>query len=168
VPLWALGLGALGLGAMLLVQRKGGPMDVVRAGSLDGLTTSTKASLERLATLASAEGVPMTVTSGYRSARAQAQAMINKVKRGENIRTLYRSASALVDRLLALGVDDIDGWAALLAASPISAHQRGDAVDLRTRGLSDAEVYRLGELAIEAGFTRALRESDHLHVERRS
>ena len=147
----------------MLVQRKGGPikgeaMDVVRAGSLDGLTASTKASLERLATLASAEAVPMTVTSGYRSARAQAQAMIAKVKRGENIRTLYRSASALVDRLLALGVDDIDGWAALLAASPISAHQRGDAVDLRTRGLSDGQVYRLGELAIEAGFSRALRE----------
>jgi hypothetical protein len=168
VPLWALGLGALGLGAMLLVQRKGGPMDVVRAGSLDGLTASTKASLERLATLASAEGVPMTVTSGYRSARAQAQAMIAKVKRGENIRTLYRSASTLVDRLLALGVDDIDGWAALLAASPISAHQRGDAIDLRTRGLTDAQVYKLGELAIEAGFSRALRESDHLHAERRS
>jgi len=160
-----LGLGALLL-AMMSARRRGESMNVVRENMLDGLTSSTRAALDRLAAAAEAEGLPLTITSGWRSPTAQARAMIAKVKRGENIRTLYRSAGALIDRLLALGVDDLPGWTAALTAQPVSAHQRGDALDLRTRGLSDAQVYRLGELAIEAGFTKALRESDHLHIEK--
>lgn len=91
--------------------------------------------------------------------------MLAKLRRGEDLRALYRSADATIDALLA-APQTAAAWGQIIAAAPpLSKHLSGDAVDLRTAGLTDAQIYRLGELAIAAGFTRALRESDHLHVQ---
>ena len=43
--------------------------------------------------------------------------------------------------------------------------EAGEALDVRRWGLTSAQLYRLGELAIAAGFGRALLESDHLHLQ---
>jgi hypothetical protein len=90
--------------------------------------------------------------------------MLAKIDRGEDLRALYRSAGPTLDKLFA-GPRTVDAWAPILEAAPISAHQRGDAGDLRRWDLSAAQLRRLGELAIEAGWRRALLESDHLHVQ---
>jgi hypothetical protein len=136
-----------------------------RPGILASLSAGAAAAAQELARLAAAEGLPLTFTSGRRSALDQAAAMLAKLRRGEDLRSLYRSAAATLDRLFA-APQTAAAWAAIIAAAPpISRHLSGDAVDIRTAGLTDAQVYRLGELAIAAGFARALRESDHLHVQ---
>ena len=143
----------------------GGAVGEKVPGILDSLTPAAREAANRLATFARAEGIPLLWTSGRRSPRAQAAAMLAKVDRGEDLRRLYRSAGATLDKLFA-APRDVDAWADILAAYPISAHQRGDAGDIRRRGLTPAQLRRLGELAIEAGWRRALLESDHLHVQR--
>lgn len=136
-----------------------------RPGILASLSARAAAAAQELARLAALEGLPLTYTSGRRSALDQAAAMLDKLRRGEDLRALYRSAGATLDRLFA-APQTAPAWAAIIAAAPpISRHLTGDAADIRTAGLSDAQVYRLGELAIAAGFARALRESDHLHVQ---
>jgi len=136
-----------------------------RPGILASLSSRAAAAAQELARLAAAEGLPLLFTSGRRTPLDQAAAMIDKVRRGEDLRNLYRSAGATLDRLFA-APRTAAAWASILAAAPpISRHLTGDALDIRTAGLTDAQVYRLGELAIAAGFARALRESDHLHVQ---
>jgi hypothetical protein len=136
-----------------------------RPGILASLSSGAAAAAQELARLAAAEGLPLLFTSGRRTPLDQASAMLDKVRRGEDLRSLYRSAGATLDRLFA-APQTTAAWASILAAAPpISRHLTGDAADIRTAGLSDAQVYRLGELAIAAGFGRALRESDHLHVQ---
>ena len=133
-------------------------------GLLEGLTPATRAAALRWAELAAAEGLTLTLTSGRRSAVQQAKAMLAKVARGEDLYRLYRSAGDTLDRLFA-APRDIDAWAWVLDDEPISAHQEGEAVDARRWGMTEAQLYRLGELAIAAGFRRALLESDHLHAQ---
>lgn len=136
-----------------------------RPGILASLSSRAAAAAQELARLAAAEGLPLLFTSGRRTPLDQASAMLDKVRRGEDLRSLYRSAGATLDRLFA-APRTAAAWASILAAAPpISRHLTGDAADIRTAGLTDAQVYRLGELAIAAGFARALRESDHLHVQ---
>lgn len=136
-----------------------------RPGILASLSTRAAAAAQELARLAAAENLPLLFTSGRRTPLDQAAAMLDKVRRGENLRTLYRSAGATLDRLFA-APQTTAAWASIIAAAPpISRHLTGDAADIRTAGLTDAQIYRLGELAIAAGFARALRESDHLHVQ---
>jgi hypothetical protein len=139
-------------------------VDEKSPGILDSMTPRARAAADALGVLATAEGIPVTWTSGRRSARAQAAAMIAKLDRGEDLRALYRSAGATLDKLLA-APRTVDAWAPILEAAPISAHQRGDAGDVRRWDLSAAQLRRLGELAIQAGWRRALLESDHLHLQ---
>ena len=162
--LWAaLGLGALGV-ALLGRRTMGGTLEEKRPGILEGLSPEARAAALRWAELASAEGMELTFTSGRRTAGQQAAAMLAKVARGEDLRALYRSAGETLDWLESVP-RDVDAWAWVLEQAPISAHQRGDAVDVRRWSLSSAQLKRLGELAIDAGFRRALLESDHLHAQ---
>ena len=136
-----------------------------RAGILAGLTAPTRAAAERLALAADAEGIPVTWTSGRRSTLEQAGAMLAKVARGEDLFDLYRSAHDTLRKLYA-APRTAQAWAAILDASPpLSRHLAGEALDVRRWGLTSAQLYRLGELAIAAGFGRALLESDHLHLQ---
>lgn len=155
----------LALLAVGAVTVGGGSALEKRPGILSSLSARAAAAAQELARLAAAEGLPLLFTSGRRTPLDQAAAMLDKVRRGENLRTLYRSAGATLDRLFA-APQTTSAWASIIAGAPaISRHLTGDAADIRTAGLSDAQVYRLGELAIAAGFTRAVRESDHLHVQ---
>lgn len=161
--LWAaLGLGAVG--ALVLVRQGGGSMEEKRPGILEGLSPTARAAALRWAELAAAEGMNLIFTSGRRSALEQARAMLYKVDQGENLYQLYTSAGATLNELFDLPRTP-ETWAAVLDEAPISAHQRGDAVDVRRWGLSAAQLYRLGELAVQAGFRRALLERDHLHAQ---
>jgi len=136
-----------------------------RPGILASLSARAAAAAQELARLAALEGLPLTFTSGRRSPLDQAAAMLAKLRRGEDLRALYRSSAATIDRLFA-APQTAAAWAPIIAAAPpVSKHLSGDALDIRTAGLTDAQVYRLGELAIAAGFARALREGDHLHVQ---
>lgn len=129
--------------------------------SLSGRAAAAAAELSRRAEI---EGLPVTFTSGRRGALEQAGLMLRKLQRGEDLMRLY-GGSPIVAELLA-GPIDTARWAEILAQSPpVSKHQTGDAIDVRTAGLTSGQIYRLGELAIFAGFGRALRESDHLHLQ---
>lgn len=162
----------LGAGAVLALlvlatgRKKGGAMVTEKTpGILDSLTPKARAAADALALLAEAEGLPPIVwTSGRRSARSQAAAMIYKVNAGENIRKIYTSAGPTLDRLFAVPMT-VDDWAPILEAAPISAHQRGDGADLRRWDMTAAELRRMQELAIEAGWRRTLLERDHLHLQ---
>jgi hypothetical protein len=133
-------------------------------GIIEGLSDAARAAALRWAELAGLEGMELVFTSGRRSAGQQAAAMLGKVNRGEDLRALYRSAGDTLDWLESVP-RDVDAWAWVLEQAPISAHQRGDAVDARRWGFSASQLKRLGELAIAAGFRRALLESDHLHAQ---
>lgn len=161
--LWAaLGLGALGVA--LLGRRTGDDVQEKRPGILEGLSDTARAAAVRWAELASAEGVELTFTSGRRTALEQAKAMLYKVDQGENLYDLYTSAGQTLNELYDLP-RSAQAWAAVLSEAPISAHQRGDAVDVRRWGLSREQLWRLGELAVQAGFRRVLLERDHLHAQ---
>jgi hypothetical protein len=131
------------------------------------LEPAAVAVLDRIGAAAAAEGIPVTVTSGRRDPVRQAAAMLAKVARGEDLRSLYRDKGQ-IDRLLSLP-RDVAAWAAEIARSatagrPLSSHLSGRAFDLRTRDLSDRQVARLVEIAAAAG-RRAILEPDHIHVE---
>ena len=162
--LWAaLGLGALGV-ALLGRRTMGGTVEEKTPGILEGLSDTARAAALRWAELASAEGMEVTFTSGRRTALEQAKAMLYKVDQGENLYDLYTSAGATLNELFDLP-RSAQAWAAVLSEAPISAHQRGDAIDVRRWGLSKEQLWRLGELAVQAGFRRTLLEQDHLHAQ---
>lgn len=102
------------------------------------------------------------ITSGLRSSLAQAEAMLSKVRRGENLHSLYRN-DQLISDLLRLP-RDASAWAAVLAVRPVSSHQSGRAFDVRTRDRSANDVATMKNLAAELRGS-GLIESDHLHVE---
>lgn len=163
----ALGLGVLA-GAVLLTVGGGMAYTEKRTGILDGLTPATRTAALRLAQLAEAEGLPdLTWTSGRRSVAEQAAAMLRKLKLygATDLRSVYASRLDTVERLLR-AAPTVEAWAAILADEPpMSRHLAGEAVDLRRWGFTAAQLYRLGELAIAAGFGRALLEVDHLHLQ---
>lgn len=131
------------------------------------LDPSAVETLNAIGRAAAAEGIPVTVTSGRRDPTRQAAAMLAKVARGEDLRSLYRDKRQ-IDRLLSLPRDP-SVWAieiarSAAAGSPLSSHLSGRAFDLRIRGLDDQAVGRL--LAIAQGAARrAILEPDHIHVE---
>lgn len=125
-----------------------------------------------VSSVASETGIPIVITSGLRSATSQASAMLSKVKRGEDIRALYRSNADIIDKLLA-GPRDTASWAAIIqgyanAGRYLSDHLRIvdgiHAIDIRTRDRSEDEVQAMLTAFEERGL-RGLVESDHLHIE---
>jgi len=111
--------------------------------------------------------VPIHVNSGYRDARSQAQAMLTKVRLGDDLVKLYGEK---VRMLLSLPLD-VDTWTRTIQAMAdrgiyISRHMRGDALDLRTRHMAPMQVQLLWRAVIQAG-GRPLLESQppHLHVD---
>lgn len=120
-----------------------------------------------------ATGRTLFVTSGVRSAREQARAMLTKLRAGGRSQlSIYRNRAAAdevgdawergggEEELTAVIQGQVDRGVLL------SAHLGGRAVDLRTRDLSPADRQQLQRLAAEHG--RSLYESTppHLHLER--
>ncbi len=115
-------------------------------------------------------GWPLVVTSGTRTAEAQAQALKAKRDRGEDLTQLYRRGEgpAIVAELLA-APNEVEPMRAIVQRWAdrgvfMSRHMRGDAIDLRTRGYTSGQVQRMARVA-EALGARALIESNHLHLE---
>lgn len=144
-----------------------GPVPGVSASS--GVKLSAQAiaflgELRRVCPLA----VPIHVTSGIRSSRAQAEAMLKKVAAGEDLTRLYGTK---VRQLLLLPAT-LEVWTATidtLAQSGVymSRHLRGDAVDLRVNGLTPQQVASLQQCVRALG-GRVLMESKptpHMHVD---
>lgn len=118
--------------------------------------------------------LPLTVTSGRRSAQAQARAMAAKLARGEDLLALYVRDDLVAEIIAAAGPDrqHPDAWAMGLAIEDQAARGQAisrhllpdDALDLRSRHYSRpqrdlvvATVRRLGAECVV--------EPDHLHVE---
>lgn len=160
-----IGAAVLGTVAFVALRKTGLQMASEKyPGILNSLSGRAAAAANELSRRAEIEGLPLTFTSGRRGALEQAGLMMRKLQRGEDLMRLYGN-SPIVAELLA-GANDTARWAEILARSPpVSKHQTGDAIDVRTAGLTAGQIYRLGELAILAGFGRALRESDHLHLQ---
>lgn len=126
--------------------------------------------LDRLA--AAVPDVPWIVTSGTRSPAQQAAAMGSKIERGENLYDLYAQDDLVSEILAVIGsttAPDVAAMTAVIEAQVargayISRHLREDALDFRTRGLTDDQVDRM-VAAVRAEGGQALVESDHLHVE---
>lgn len=112
----------------------------------------------------------VTVTSGTRTHRQQAQAMRKKVELyGRSSLDIY--SSRVRDAMWA-APDTLDGWTAaveqLAAAGVIvSRHHAGQALDLRIRDLTATQREALQKAAQRAvGVTgRTLMEQDHLHLQ---
>lgn len=112
------------------------------------------------------------VTSGTRSASAQASAMAAKIQRGENLYDLYSQDDLVSEVYQVIGSTtdpDIEAMAIVIddqvqRGRYISRHLRGDALDLRTKSLSSAQLAQLGQVLDALGVSW-LRESDHIHIE---
>lgn len=124
--------------------------------------------LQALADVAREQGLPaLHVTSGRRSATAQASAMLAKVSRGENLAALYADDEA-IEVLMALP-RTVDAWAAQIGAwvkegRYLSSHLRDDALDLRSRDWTAVQLAAVVALVEQLG-GEAIVESDHLHIE---
>lgn len=140
------------------------------------LTPEMEAFLARFVT--AARGIPITVTSGVRTASAQAAAMLAKAQRkdggssawSDDLTQLYAKAlGPQISQLLASGrslatwTALIDGWAR--SGIYLSDHMRGNALDIRTSGLTAEQKSNLRDAALASGASNAVLESDHLHVE---
>lgn len=110
------------------------------------------------------------VTSGVRSLEEQAQAMWDKWRKfgWQDLVDVYD------DRLLA-GMENAQSAADVLAhlqrkaaqGFGVSAHTRGDAVDIRTRGLSQVQRDSIIDAAHAMGLkgSQANEEKDHIHIQ---
>ena len=112
----------------------------------------------------------LAITSGTRSPYAQAKAISNnRAAHGDAAqRALYRSQPELIGEVLAKSKTDVAGMARVLTAQIkrgryLSRHMRADAIDLRTRDKSSAQVQQMIAVARSLG-ARPNLESDHLHV----
>jgi hypothetical protein len=135
---------------------------------IEDLTPGTLAWLRLYAQAAAGKGIPVTATSGRRSARRQAAAMLAKVERGEDLHALYRDDEQ-IDELLQ-GARTVDRWAAIIdgyteRGRGISNHLSGKAVDIRIRDWSKTQLQEAAALAVAMRAKRAIIESDHLHIE---
>lgn len=117
--------------------------------------------------LAKALPFSFTITSGYRSAREQASAMLHKLreKGPQELRSLYRSNIALVEKLLKAPAAE-DAWAAIIESEGmhLSRHLWQGAFDVRTRDLSTEQLAALRVAAAKTG-GRPLTEFDHIHID---
>ena len=117
-------------------------------------------------------GFPLYVTSGERSARDQARAMLKKVDLGEDLAdllALYRRDD-LVEELYKLPPEEAR-WAEAIQAQIdrgdyLSSHLRKGALDLRTKDKTAAQVDAM-EAAAQAEGARVVIEATppHMHVE---
>lgn len=141
------------------------PAYIIAGRGVDQLEPDAAAALQAWAReVAYKTGRKAEITSGYRSPERQAEAMIEKVRQGDDLIALYRNDD-LVRRLLDLPLT-VEAWAPLLAAEPISDHQGGRAWDVRTRDRTAEDVETMKATAIAMGL-RALVEKKppHLHIE---
>lgn len=113
--------------------------------------------------------VPLHVTSGVRTAAAQAAAMLSKLSQGDDLMALYRDDGKIA-RLLTLPADP-QAWAAQIQqwvdeGSYLSRHLTGRALDLRIRDLDEGQIALVTSSAKELG-ARVLREGTppHLHLD---
>lgn len=135
---------------------------------VEDLTPATLAWLQLYAQAAAGKGIPVTATSGRRSSRRQAAAMLAKVERGEDLHALYRDEEQISELLQ--GARTVDRWAAIIdgytaRGRSISNHLSGKAVDIRTRDWSKTQLEQAAALALAMKAKRAIIESDHLHIE---
>ena len=118
--------------------------------------------------------IPLMVTSGYRSPADQAAADASKINRGETLAQLSRlyGNNALIREMIAA---PMSSWTAVLQAQVargqyLSSHMRGNAIDLRIKGLSSSDVAAMVAGAKAAGARQAFAEAtgsgpaDHVHV----
>ncbi len=129
-----------------------------------------------LAALRAKSGQNIVVTSGTRTVDAQASAMFGKVSTAAAGGTVLRGgdglniySAGLADEIREGGTGSKAEIAATLTKQVargtfMSRHMRGDALDLRVRGLTPSERGRLKEVVTELGANH-LDEGDHIHVE---
>lgn len=113
--------------------------------------------------------VPLTITSGVRSAEKQAAAMLAKLKSGDDLHELYAN-DATISKLMASG-KNVSTWTRILKEETakgisISKHLGGGSFDVQTRGLTDDQVGQI-KAAIKATGGSYIHESipPHLHVD---
>ncbi|MCB9764962.1 MAG: hypothetical protein H6739_34635 [Alphaproteobacteria bacterium] len=116
--------------------------------------------------------IPLVVTSGVRTPEAQAAALQRKRTLGDDLYALYRRGHGpqIVASLLAVA-NTVPAMSAVLRewlarGVAMSRHMRGDALDLRIRGLSQEQLALLVMMCQRLG-ARAVVESRpaHLHIE---
>ncbi|MCB9743931.1 MAG: hypothetical protein H6740_15130 [Alphaproteobacteria bacterium] len=116
--------------------------------------------------------IPLVVTSGVRTAEAQAHALQRKRQLGDDLNLLYQRGYGpqIVAQLLAVP-NEVPAMAAVLQrwmdqGVYMSRHMRGDALDLRNRSLSAADQALIVQ-AVQSMGARALIEKtpSHIHLE---
>ena len=132
------------------------------------LTSWITDAADRLAAALASDGqesITLLLTSGKRTARSQAAAIKYLMGRGRDLaalESLYRAHADVIREIYPLLVaGDLDGAAAVLEEQPVSAHQRGEAADIRRT--DDAQAARVMAAASAAGL-RVLDEGDVLHL----
>jgi len=163
-----------GLGSLLFFSRQarngGRGASTANVTVLSGQKVSRQALvfLDRLS--AKLNGLHLTVTSGIRAPEDQARAMLYKFEhRGgaDELRSLYRRNSDLIDELLAVEPTQAN-WTAVIAGQVdrgrlLSRHLSARAVDLRTRDWDQGTTDLVQRTAASMG-ANALDEGDHLHL----
>lgn len=144
------------------------------------LSSSARTYLERIATLYYREtGVDFIVTSGTRTPAAQADAMYRKLRRGENLRSLYSNHRALDEILNVYDYDRRSGAserATIEAMSRviqtqvskhvyISRHLDGKGVDVRTRTMSSSQKEVFQKACRQVLGQGPIKEADHYHLQ---
>ncbi len=127
--------------------------------------------------LAAYTGLPLYVTSGIRTAEAQARALLTKLELGETVQDLYdlyRRDDLIAE--LAEYPTTLEEWTAAIqeqvdAGELLSSHLSANALDLRTTGggsgaygqLSASQAAQVEAAAVELG-ARAVVESTPPHI----
>ena len=124
---------------------------------------------DQLSAALAADGGPaltLLITSGKRSALAQAQAIRWRIDHGDDqaaLEKLYRAHAGVIREIYPLLIaGDLEAAAEVLERDPISAHQRGEAADLH-RPDDPAEGARI-KAAGAAADVRVLDEGNVLHL----
>lgn len=165
----------LALGATVVIVRRSGASGGSMAGDRwtmnDGVILTPKATafLRKLQARLPVD-VPLHVTSGKRTAREQAQAMMRKYELGGAPELFATYANdAQVSKLLSLGVD-LDKWTEFLETNgrAFSRHvdPEGLGIDLRSHNLTPDQVVLVTD-AVKALGGRSLVEGTpaHIHVD---
>jgi len=113
--------------------------------------------------------IPLYVTSGTRTPEAQARALVEKRRLGDNLYKLYR-AKYIVKALMAVP-NTVSAMSPIIAryarqGQYMSRHMRGDAVDIRSKNLSTSQRQTVMAAAKRLG-AKTIYETKppHIHVE---